>query len=429
MQLSVSETEWPEITLVHPAWEKKNVGTPSSHSSAEALRIKAKILDNYSGSILTHLKPSECFRSDLYGKFVFRSPRYDWIREEAITEREERLLRLFFQELLDELKGKVVWDSELFYLCSAFLLCEDRIHDYKELLDSFPEEIQETREGKRLLYYLDQAVETEIAPYDGKDPIERLAYAHKSRGLGLEEQNELFDRVVSSEAMALLGLAFHYFKEKKEGLRSISVLDSVLARRIRAFRPEERDFFFSQYQTRHSIRDQFFLVKRFRSKDQVREWVREQKKKNGREELSETLKDSIQEGGDDSLYERFRILKEQGIAHTLRPFELLVIWNSTQAMDLDAELLSLRARGSSSYLAERAIAVQEFKDKRFAEFQDRLPATGRFQYTPEMIYLKAISLLETGKAEEGVQLMESLVYKFPQSDFLRLVLDRYRRKS
>lgn len=428
MQLSVTETEWPEITLRHPDWDKKNVGAPTSASSAEALRIKAKILDNYSGSILTHLKPGECFRADLFGNFVFRSPRFDWINEEGITEREERLLRLFFQELLEELKGKVVWDSELFYLCSAFLLCEERIQEYKELLDSFAEGLEEAKEGRRLLFYLGLLSQGEIPKYEGKDLKEKIAYAHKTRGLNPEEQNELFDKVVSSEANSLLGLAFHYFREKTTGLRNVSVLETMIARKIRAFKAPEREVFLRQYEVRHSIWDRFFLIKKIQPRDKVAEWVRNEKKRNGREELSETLRDSIQEGTDESLYERFRILKEQGLAHTLRPFELLVIWNSTLASDLDAELLGLRSQ-TVSYLGERALAVQAFKDKKFEVFQERSLSTGRFQYSPEMIYLKAISFLETGKVEEGVRLMESLVYKFPQSDFLRLVLDRYRKKS
>ncbi len=429
MQISVSETEWPEITLRHPDLEGKNVGIPTSFSSSEVLRIKTKILDNYSGSILTHLKPTECFRADLFGKFVFHSPRQDWISEEGITEREERLLRLFFQDLLEELQGNIVWDPELFSLCSAFLLCEERLNEYKGLLDTFGETLKETNEGRRLLFYIGMIPESEGISYTGQDPKERFAYRHKSGGLTPEEQNELFDFVVSSQDPTLLGLAFYYFKEKTSGLRSVMVLDAIFARWIGEFHSSERDSFLTQYETRHSILDRFFLIRKIKPRDKVSEWVQEEKRKNGREELSQNLKDSIQEGTDESLFERYKILKEQGMAYTLRPFELLVLWNSTLASELDADLLAVRSQTHGSYVTERAIAIQEFKDKKFEAFQERLPLTGRFQYTPEMVYLKAISFLETGKVEEGVRLMESLVYKFPQSDFLRLVLDRYKKRS
>ncbi|WP_246050422.1 hypothetical protein [Leptospira langatensis] len=418
--------EWPEITLRHPDWEKKK--TPSKSGSSEILRIKTKILDHYSGSILTHLKPNECFRSDLFGKFRFHSPRIDWIREDGITEREEKLLRLFFQELLDELKGDLVWDPELFFLCSAFLLCEERIQEYHELLGSFGSDLQEAKLGRRLLYFLDLIPGEQLSTED-LSAKERLSYHHKKDGLSPEEQNELYDLVISSQEPDLLGLAFYYFKEKKEGIRNVRVLDAMISRRIEEFEPTEIRSFLEHFDPTHSILERFFLLKKCVSRDRLSSWVAEEKKKNGREELSETLRDSIQEGTDESLFDRFNVLKSQGMSYTLRPFELLVLWNSTLAGELDAEMLSLRAKASSSYLVERAIAVQEFKDKKFAAFQERLSLTGRFQYTPELVYLKAISFLETGRVEEGVQLMESLVYKFPQSDFLRLVLDRYKKKS
>ncbi|TGL64223.1 hypothetical protein [Leptospira sarikeiensis] len=426
MHISVSETEWPEITLRHPDFEvKKQDRKPDT----EVLRLKTKILDHYSGSILTHLRPFQCFRADLYGRFVFHSPRFDWIREDGITEREEKLLRLFFQELLDELKGNLVWDPELFFLCSAFLLCEDRVREYQELLYSFGEDLKEAKEGRRLLYFIGQISESDIFLKEGLERKERLAYIHKTAGLSQEEQNELFDLVISSQEPDLLGLAYHYFKDKLEGLRNVKVLDAILSRKIEEFSRTEADFFLEQYSLRHTILDRFFLIKKCKPRDVVFEWIAEEKKKNGREELKETLRDSIQEGGDDSLFDRYKILKEQGMSYTLRPFELLVLWNSTLAGELDSDMISVRAQTPGSYLTQRAIAVQEFKDKKFETFRERLPLTGRFQYSPEMIYLKAISLLETGPAEEGVQLMESLVHKFPQSDFLRLVLDRYKRKS
>ncbi|TGK00993.1 hypothetical protein EHO59_13825 [Leptospira semungkisensis] len=426
MQISVSETEWPEITLRHPDWEKKKA--PSKSGSSDVLRIKTKILDHYSGSILTHLKPNDCFRSDLFGKLRFHSPRIDWIREDGITEREEKLLRLFFQELLDELRGDLVWDPELFFLCSAFLLCEDRVQDYKELLESFGSDLKEAKLGRRLLYFLDLFPE-ETFSLEDLSPKERLSYQHKKNGLSQEEQNELYDLVISSQEPDLLGLAFYYFKEKKEGIRNFRVLDAMISRRIREFETSEIRSFLEHFDPIHSISERFFLLKKCVSRDTLSSWVLEEKKKNGREELSETLRDSIQEGTDESLFDRFNVLKSQGMSYTLRPFELLVLWNSTLAIELDAEMISIRAKSSGSYLVQRAIAVQEFKDKKFDSFQERLPLTGRFQYTPEMVYLKAIALLETGKVEDGVQLMESLVYKFPQSDFLRLVLERYKKKS
>ncbi|EQA36644.1 hypothetical protein LEP1GSC047_2934 [Leptospira inadai serovar Lyme str. 10] len=436
MQVSASQTEWPEITLSRPETERSEapVGTkPSPEVSApsEVYRLKTKILENYNGSILTHLKPLDCFRSDLFGRFTFLSPRTDWIREDGITEREERLLRLFFEELLEELEGHVVWDSELFSLCSAFLLCEERLDEYKKLLNSFPEDLPEAQEGRILLFFLgfsDSVSEKTAIPIDF-GLREKLALSHKKANLDESQKFLLYDLTVSGKEPSLVGLAYHYFRFNQIGLRTIKVLDAIVVRRWNELNAEEKDLFLRDYETRHSIWDRFFLLKKFKSKDEQKSWIRSEKRKNGREELSDTLRESILGAGDESLFERYEILREKQLVHTLRPFELLVLWNSTAASRLDSDLVDIEREYPDSYLIHRAVAVKEFKERKFEAFRERSVRTGRFQYSPEMIYLKAIALLETGEGEEGIKLLESLVYKFPDSDFLRLVLERYKKRS
>lgn len=429
MQVSISQTEWPEITLGRPAPTPERQNGPSSKPSSEVLRLKTKILENYSGSILTHLKPSDCFRSDLFGGFRFLSPRTNWIREEGITEREEKLLRLFFEELLEELEGHEIWDGELFSLCSAFLLCEERLQDYGKLLDSFSADLPEAKDGRTLLYFLGFSAQTpEQMPEETEDKV-RLVSTHKTSGLSEEQKFRLYDLVVSGKEPNLLGLAYHYFRTNPSGLRSVTVLDAMLSRRLQEFELGEVDSFLKDYETRHSIRDRFFLLKRSISRDLLKDWILEEKRRNGREELSESLRETVSGSGDESLFERYKILKEQGLTHTLRPFELLLLWNSTAASELEVSLVDLEKLYPDSYLTHRAIAVKEFKERKFDAFLDRLARTGRFQYSSEMLYLKAVTLLEIGMAEEGTKLLESLVYKFPDSDFLRLALERYRKKS
>ncbi|EQA47074.1 hypothetical protein LEP1GSC050_0646 [Leptospira broomii serovar Hurstbridge str. 5399] len=436
MQVLSSQTEWPEITLSRPETENSeaSVGAkiaPEVSAPSEVYRLKTKILENYNGSILTHLKPLDCFRSDLFGSFKFLSPRTDWIREDGITEREERLLRLFFEELLEELEGHVVWDSELFSLCSAFLLCEERLDEYKKLLNSFPEDLPEAKEGRILLFFLgflDSLPEKTPIPTDF-GLREKLVLSHKKGDLDEAQKFLLYDLTVSGKEPSLVGLAYHYFRFNQIGLRTVKVLDAIVVRRWNELNDEEKDLFLRDYETRHSIWDRFFLLKKFKSTDEQKSWIRLEKQKNGREELSDTLRESIIGSGDESLFERYEILREKQLVHTLRPFELLVLWNSTAASRLDSDLVDIERAYPDSYLIHRAIAVKEFKERKFDAFRERSTRTGRFQYSPEMIYLKAIALLETGEGEEGIKLLESLVYKFPDSDFLRLVLERYKKRS
>ncbi|PJZ69229.1 hypothetical protein CH373_14660 [Leptospira perolatii] len=430
MQVISRENDWPEITLSHSDSEvgsptKKEIPFPKS--SPEVVRLKTKILENYRGSVLTHLNPLDCFRSDLFGGFAFLSPRKDWIADEGITEREERLLRLFLEELYEELKNHVFYDKDLFSICSAFLLCEDRLGEYLELLNSFPSNFSDASKGRALLTYLGLLPKKESEASEKRSRVQRLIEKHSLEGLPPEEQIEIYDLVVSGQEPALLGTAYYYFRMQAQGLRNVKVLDSMIVRRLSEFTFKEMELFLKDFETRHSIWNRYNLIKKVRRPSQVKEWLREEKKKNGREELSSTLKESILEKGDESLFERYQLYSKQGLVHTLRPFELLTLWNSTEATKLDTDLIEIEKKVPESYLTQRMIAVKEFRDQRFSAFLERLPKTGRFQYTPEMVYLRAVSLLELGNATEGVRLLKSLVYKFPDSDFLRLVLDRYQK--
>ncbi|EMF42316.1 hypothetical protein LEP1GSC083_0166 [Leptospira interrogans serovar Pyrogenes str. L0374] len=52
---------------------------------------------------------------------------------------------------------------------------------------------------------------------------------------------------------------------------------------------------------------------------------------------------------------------------------------------------------------------------------------GRFRFSPEMLYLQGSALVEIGRTQEGIKLLENLLIKFPDADYLRLVLERYKK--
>ncbi|EMP08667.1 hypothetical protein LEP1GSC124_0161 [Leptospira interrogans serovar Pyrogenes str. 200701872] len=44
-----------------------------------------------------------------------------------------------------------------------------------------------------------------------------------------------------------------------------------------------------------------------------------------------------------------------------------------------------------------------------------------------MLYLQGSALVEIGRTQEGIKLLENLLIKFPDADYLRLVLERYKK--
>lgn len=142
-----------------------------------------------------------------------------------------------------------------------------------------------------------------------------------------------------------------------------------------------------------------------------------------------SLQDKILTGQDESLEKRYAILKQNRLVYTLSPFELLILLNSTESSNVQKEIGGVEKSLPDSYLTKRAKAVLYFFEKNFEKFLKSLEHCGRFRFSPEMLYLQGSALVEIGRTGEGIGLLESLLMKFPDADYLRLVLERYKKSS
>ncbi|EMG12433.1 hypothetical protein LEP1GSC151_1981 [Leptospira interrogans serovar Grippotyphosa str. LT2186] len=140
-----------------------------------------------------------------------------------------------------------------------------------------------------------------------------------------------------------------------------------------------------------------------------------------------SLQDKILQSQDESLEKRYALLKKNHLVYTLSPFELLILLNSTESSNVQKEIGGVGERLPDSYLTKRAKSVLYFFEKKFEEFLKSLEHCGRFRFSPEMLYLQGSALVEIGRTQEGIKLLENLLIKFPDADYLRLVLERYKK--
>ncbi|EMJ64093.1 MULTISPECIES: hypothetical protein [Leptospira] len=423
---------WPEITLSSYSEQflikKKKPKGPISRNS-EIIRLKSKILEYFSGALNKIHSPFYNLRIDLLGEFRFQSDVSSPFEEEGLSEREKNLLKIFFEELLDKTLEEHQADPEVFQILESFLLHEQKLDEYQELIGVYDEDLPFIVEAKQCLALMGKIEYSTSLKDKGTSRFQKYGALWKFGGLRLEDREMIYDLVVTGEEPGLLGLAWLLFKHETAGFRTVFPIERRILTLIETFRSEEKESFFKAYSSRHGYLENYFVLKRIYPLEYRKAWLEGEKRKNGRSVLLGSLQDKILEGQDESLEKRYAILKQNRLVYTLSPFELLILLNSTESSNVQKEIGGVEKSLPDSYLTKRAKAVLYFFKKDFEEFLKSLEHCGRFRFSPEMLYLQGSALVEIGRTSEGIGLLESLLMKFPDADYLRLVLERYKKSS
>lgn len=145
---------WPEITLSSYSEQflirKKKPKGPISRNS-EIIRLKSKILEYFSGALNRIHSPFHNLRIDLFGEFRFQTDVTSPFEEEGLSEREKNLLKIFFEELLDKALEEHQADPEVFQILESFLLHEQKLDEYLELIGVYDEDLPFIEEAKQFL--------------------------------------------------------------------------------------------------------------------------------------------------------------------------------------------------------------------------------------------------------------------------------------
>ncbi|XDD49225.1 hypothetical protein AB3N59_12470 [Leptospira sp. WS92.C1] len=420
---------WPEITLSSFSEKlipRKKTSGPTPRNP-EILRLKSKILEYFSGALNQVHSPFFNIRIDLLGEFRFQTDATSPFEEEGLSPREKNLLQIFFEELLDSALEDHQSDPEVFQILESYLLHEQKLDEYLELTYVYDDHLPFIIEAKQFLALLGKIEYSNSLIKEETSRLHKYGALWKLGNLQLEDREAVYDLVVTGEEPGLLGLAWILFKHETSGFRTVFPIERRILSILPTLSSEEKESFFKAYSSRHGYLENYFVLKQIRPREYRKAWLEGEKKKNGRSVLLGSLQENILSGQDESLDKRYALLKENHLVYTLSPFELLILLNSTESANVEREIAGIKEKLPDSYLTKRAQLVLRFFKKDYGEFLNTLEQCGRFRFSPEMIYLHGLALVEIGNSEEGIGLLESLLHRFPDSDYLRLVLERYKK--
>ncbi|MCE9500225.1 MAG: hypothetical protein K8R21_06980, partial [Leptospira sp.] len=398
----------------------------SSIEDPGLVRIKEKILKNYDSFLEFSFLPINFITTDLKGGISVRTeiPVEAWIKKNDIgSERELELVHFLYEELYKSIKASSNRiDRESLEMLCVYLLSQNRLEDFISLVEIYD------RKGNLppvisvfmgITGIAPENLETDFIA-EGNDPVFTIYKWLRSKNPELE--NELYDFVVSRKYQQLLGLVFSIYSERITGLRTVYPLYQMIIKQFSQLPEEEKKFFISKFQETHHHLIIYFLMKQVYTREQIHQHFREEMNLNG--------KSSMEKGSsiipELHLDQKYKNLREQGLTHTLGPFEILVLLNSNESYNVREDILAAFNKFPHSYIVNRSMATLNFFDRDFDSFLNFESRCGRLRFHPEMIYFRGVVCCESGFREEGKALLTSLSQKFPDSEMLKKATEEYR---
>ena len=328
----------------------------------------------------------------------------------------EKILQFYQYNFLD--------DPELLDILTNYLLFAGRLEEYKRLASDFL-----AKEKLPLKHYtflvclgsFENTLHSEIVEENGLIfTIYRFLYSQVLNS----EKAFFYDSLLSGRFDNLLSVGFVLFQEETEGIRNIFPILSRLLQQDQ-LSLQEKDTVLSYYQSTEKYMETFFLLKKEKSQAEIKEWLEGVKNINGKN-LSILPEDIVNLNRPELLRSKFKRLKSEKKLYTLQPFEILLLLNSTESFIIRDNIDIAYSKFPYSYIINRSKAVVHFFDNEFYAFFRHSGLSGRFQFMAEMIYIKALSLIEVDRKTEGNVILYALQKKFPKSNFLKNALEEFK---
>ncbi|MCX7999029.1 MAG: hypothetical protein N3A69_08790, partial [Leptospiraceae bacterium] len=239
-----------------------------------------------------------------------------------------------------------------------------------------------------------------------------ILYKYKFHQISKTEKNRLYDMVISRENLDLIGVIFHLYSEVYHGIRNIYPIYEVIKRNFNLLeKPERREFLESYIETGRYL-EIYFLMKKAYNRKEIKNYFQKIKQINGKTEKFQN-EDFNPNSDFDNLEEKFKKLESNHSLHTLSPFEIIQLLDTSHASRLRSEIENAYEGLKYSYICNRAKAALCFYDKDYRNFLLYLSKSGSFQNQAECVYLKGVALAELGEKENALAIFYRLKELFP----------------
>lgn len=337
------------------------------------------------------------------------------VLEETYSTISEKLYTFYQYEFLD--------NPEILDFLSNYLLFSDRLEDYIYLASKFSKNNCLPLKHDLLLILLQQH-ENKVSVSSLPEDVISIVYKFFYLELNASDKIFFYDTFLKGDYDNLRGIAFETFQYDFSGIRNAYPIFNQIKYSWNHLSELEKQEFIEVYKKTNHYLDIFFLLKKQFSKEEIKEWLKEVNNENGKL-LSRSSEDLVNLNRPEILRTKFKRLKNEDKLFLLQPFEILLLLNSTESILIRDRIDSQYLEKPHSYILNRAKAVISFFDNEFFSFLKYANLSGRFQHQTEMLYIKALTLIELNRKDEGNIILNALQQKFPRSSFLKNAVDEF----
>lgn len=420
---------WEELTISNNRSQNPPTESITGRSIVEdvpeVLAYKEKIL-SYLKNITIEFYPLDFLKTDLKGNIKLKYGRNTNVIHKYLAAMKNDDLLVTYEKAYQFYRSHFYFDAELLDLLSIYLLSLGRISDFKMIAERF---LSNSTLPDKYRYFLvlselmELTVNEKVQDYD----LLPILYRIQKGNFTNIEREYIYDFVISNTSSELAGLGFYFYKNSFTGIRNIFPILKILLKDFETLSLDEKKELLEEFKSTNNYLRTYFLMKRVYDREEIKKWLNGVKKINCKfktdPDAAITSLKSLKL--DMELLNKYQILKDNKLIYTMNPFEILLFLNSTEYFPLRQAILECMSDSPNSYSNNRAYATLNFFEKDYYTFLNHIQKSGRLQYQPDAVYLRAIALLELGLKEESKALFYALELKFPDSILLKNAVEQY----
>jgi hypothetical protein len=418
--------DWQEITIqsaiitpVFPKNESINPFFRESTGSKELSSLKTALKSLLAPEVLTYFDPIQFLSTDLLGNIHLKTglkPNSLLLIESNDIPKNMAKFQDVLKLIIEFYERNFSRDDELLdYLTNAMLKI-NKLSDLIKIINRYKQH-NVLPLHYQIFFILVGIFENNLQNivFSGEENnLVNILYKYKYLEISRLEKNKLYDIVVSGENPDLLGVLFHIFSDTSKGLRNKYTIFELIKDRFDSLELNDKKEFLEAYKESGMVFPTYFLMKKVYPKDQTKEWFQREKDKFGKTiPNSENCFPGYDETED--IIEKYKSLRTKKLAHTLSPFEIMLLMNTSLALQLKNEISISYEETNYSYICNRAISVIYFFEMDYKKFLLHLERSGSLKNHSECLYLKAISFMELGYKTEASRILTILNKHFPEA--------------
>jgi hypothetical protein len=199
------------------------------------------------------------------------------------------------------------------------------------------------------------------------------------------------------------------YKDIHGEIRNIKPIHEIITKKLSRYDNKNQNIFLDSYLKTGNYLKSYFFLKKVYGKIDLKNWILLQKNINGKIKITKSNLVN-------STISKINHFFDKKDITVFSPFELYQALSESNHKDSIITCINtLYQKNPGSYILNQAKAIESFINKNYINFFRFTDKSGSFQYKSEIIYLKAICLMEIGLVIESRNLIKILMEKFPES--------------